>query len=116
LVISNKILIANIDFEELVKETLVIKNRFKTRLGKQGRMLDLMEEVGELASAMLYVDGGKTSGNPDRIKTRKDIADGLADVLYSLILLADHYKIDLPKEYSEMLQRCKWRFEKGELV
>jgi len=103
------------DFRELVKQTLQIRDCFKTKLGKQGRMLDLVEEVGELASAMLYVDGGKTSGNPNKIKTREDIADGLADILYDLIILADHYKVDLPKEYSAMLKQLEKRFGDGDL-
>lgn len=103
------------DFTKLVKETILIKNRFKTDLGKQGRMLDLVEEVGELANAMLMVDGNKTSGNPDKQRTKADIADALADCLYDLIILADHYDVDLESEYSEMLERMRERFKSGDL-
>ena len=103
------------DFKKLIKDTIVVKNKFKTSLGKQGRMLDLMEEVGELANAMLMVDGGKTSGNPAKQRTMADIADALADCLYDLIILADDYNIDLDKEYSGMLQKMKNRFRSGDL-
>jgi NTP pyrophosphatase (non-canonical NTP hydrolase) len=103
------------DFKRLIKDTVIVKNKFKTSLGKQGRMLDLMEEVGELANAMLMVDGGKTSGNPDKQKTKTDIADALADCLYDLIILADDYDINLDKEYSGMLDRMKARFKSGDL-
>jgi len=103
------------DFKRLIKDTVVVKNKFKTSLGKQGRMLDLMEEVGELANAMLMVDGDKTSGNPTKQRTKADIADALADCMYDLIILADYYDVDLDKEYSEMIQRMKDRFKSGDL-
>lgn len=103
------------DFAKLVKDTIVVKNKFKTSLGKQGQMLDLMEEVGELANAMLMVDGGKTSGNPDKQRTKEDVADALADCMYDLIVLADHYDIDLDKEYTSMIKKMHDRFKSGDL-
>lgn len=103
------------DFKKLIGDTIVIKNKFMTDLGKQGRMIDLMEEVGELANAMLMVDGGKTSGNPSKQRTKADVADALADCLYDLILLADHYGIDLDKKYPEMLVEMNARFADGDL-
>lgn len=104
------------DFAELVNETLEINNKFENKLGKQGRMLDLVEEVGELANAMLMVDGNKQSGNPDRQRTKEDIADALADIFFDIIILAKHYEVDLGNEYKTMLARMRVRFTDKDLV
>lgn len=104
------------DFKKLVDDTLLLSDKFKTKLGKQGRMIDLMEEVGELANAMLMVDGRKTSGNPAKQRTKEDIADALADILYDLILLSKHYDIKLDEVYPRMLEEMNNRFEKKDLT
>jgi len=104
------------DFKKLIIDTLSINSKFKNRLGKQGRMLDLVEEVGELANAMLMVDGNKTSGDPAKQRTKEDISDAIADILYDLIILSDHYDVDLDVEYTEMLTRMKQRFENSDLI
>ena len=77
--------------------------------------MSLVSEVGELAEAILEYDGGKEKGtrNP---KGLEEIADALADIQYNLIILAQHYKIDLPKKYQEVLEEVNTRFAKGEFV
>lgn len=104
------------DFSELIRETLIISDKFKTKLNKQNRMLDLVEETGELAHAMLMVDGGKTSGDPGKQRTKADIADALADILYDLVILAKEYDIELDDIYPKMLEEMKNRFEKKDLI
>ncbi|MFC1654081.1 hypothetical protein ACFL1M_04505 [Patescibacteria group bacterium] len=103
-----------VDIAELIDKTRDLNKKFKKSFSKQDRMMDLMEEVGELSQAMLIVDGKKLTNDPKKQKTRKDIADALCDVLYDLVLLTDDYEIDLGKEYKQMLERLEKRIDKGE--
>lgn len=103
------------DFEEVMKKTIELNSKFKTEFDDHGRALSLVSEVGELADAILEYDGGKEKGtrNP---KGLDEIADAMADIQYNLIILAQHYKIDLPKKYKEVLDEVEKRFAKGEFV
>ena len=102
------------DFGKLIKDTSELNKKFTKKFDKRDRMLDLVEEVGELAQAMMIVDRRKFTNDPQKKRTKADIADALGDVLYDLILLAEDYEIDLEQEYSEMLDRLKDRVKKGE--
>ncbi len=104
------------DFRQLIEETLEVNSKFKTKLGKQARMLDMVEEFGELAHAMLMVDKEKASGDPEKLRTSKDIADAIADILYDLILLAKDYDIELDDIYPKMLKEMEDRFVKKDLI
>ena len=48
------------------------------------------------------------------MRTKNDIADALADILFDMVMLADEYEIDLEKEYGEMLGRLEARIDGGE--
>lgn len=95
------------DLKQLIEETLKVRDGFSNHLGRKNRFIDLVEEVGELANAMLLNDGVK----PNKYKTesKEEIADAMADILYNLVLLADHYDIDLEEEYAKMLKHLKKR-------
>ncbi len=103
------------DFEELIKKTTDLNSKFKTEFDDHGRALSLVSEVGELADAILEYDGGKEKGtrNP---KGLEEIADALADIQYNLIIVAEHYKVNLPKKYAEVLDEVAKRLEKGEFI
>lgn len=100
---------------KLVEKTVAINNRFKGKFGKQGRALSLMSEVGELADAMLEYEGGKSKGTRSS-KGKDHIADALADILYNIFLITNHYNVDLDKEYEKVLLDVEKRLEKGEFV
>ena len=100
--------------KKLVDETKRIANGFGKIFDKRDRMLDLVEEVGELAQAMLIVDGRKVTSDPDKKRTVVDVADALADILFDLIMLADDYGIELEEEYVGMLDRLEKRIKRGE--
>jgi NTP pyrophosphatase (non-canonical NTP hydrolase) len=95
------------DFKKLIDETLKVRDRFGNKLGRKNRFIDLVEEVGELANAMLLYDKVK----PDKYKkgTKDEIADAFVDIMYNVILLADHYKVDLDEEYLKMLKSLQKR-------
>lgn len=99
---------------EWVKKTMetqaVMEASGVKRYGIEALVLDLMEEVGELANAILIEEGHK----PEK-RRRAELVDSVCDVLYDLLRIADHYKIDLEKEYQKVLEQLKERGRKGEL-
>lgn len=101
-------------FNALIDKTRELNAKFPHQMNKQDRIIDLMEEVGELAQAMLIVDKRKKTNNPGKQKTKADIADALCDVLYDLVMLSQSYEINLPNEYEAMLHRLKTRVDEGE--
>lgn len=70
---------------------------------------DLVEETGELANAIQVKEGWKTK---NRVKT--ELVDSVCDVLYSVFLVADNYKINLEKEYPKVLEQLKQRIKTGD--
>ncbi len=105
------------DFKQVIEQTERIGRAFEKRsrkFTKQERMLDLVEEVGELAQAMLIVDKRKLTEDPKKRKTRADIADALGDIMFDLILLAKDYEIDLASEYTNTLNHLSERLDEGE--
>jgi len=91
------------DFEEAINIAKVIIKRFKKIEGKpwgaEGSMIELSKQVGELSKLVMVREGyyfyDRVVGNEKYEATQEKIGDELADILYSVIRLADHYDIDL---------------------
>ncbi len=64
------------------------------------RFLDLAEEVGELARAVLVTEGHKGTAAP-----AEEVAEALCGVLVDVFALADHYHVELDELYPRMLAR-----------
>jgi len=62
-------------------------------------MVDLMEEVGELANAVLVREKFKSEK-----RKKSDLRDCFGDVLMDLIFLANYYEIDIEEEYNKILE------------
>ncbi len=75
------------------------------------RLADLAEGVGELANAVLVREGAK----PGK-RGFADMGDSLCDILFDLILLAEHYGIGLGASYQEMLDRLEKGIREGDFV
>ena len=71
--------------EEIIEQTTRLNSRFEKKFDKKDRVLDLVEEVGELAQAILIVEKRKLTRDPLKQKRTEDIADALADILFDLI-------------------------------
>jgi NTP pyrophosphatase (non-canonical NTP hydrolase) len=102
------------DFQRLIEETKKIRKRFQkesSNFDKRDRVLDLVEEVGELANAVLIVEKRKKK---NITRSKSDIADAISDILFDLIILAEDYQIDLLADYERMLKALKTRIDKGE--
>ena len=95
--------------KKIIKKTLNVSKKFPKEMGKEARFVDLVEEVGELANAILITEGHKS-----RKCARAEVADSLADILYNLIVLADLYGVDLENETEVMLKRLEKRIKKKE--
>jgi NTP pyrophosphatase (non-canonical NTP hydrolase) len=73
------------------------------------RFADLVEEVGELANALLVEEGVKNKG-----RLFADLKDSLCDILFDMLTIANHYGIDLSKEYRKVLKDMEKRIERKE--
>jgi len=82
----------------------VVKKFPGKQWGPEIRVLDLVEEIGELCNAILVREGHK-----GKKRAKSDLADSLVDIIFDLVLLADIYKVDLDKEYSKMIENIMKR-------
>jgi NTP pyrophosphatase (non-canonical NTP hydrolase) len=103
------------DLNEAIKETKKVCSSIPTPNGKEWdaktRFIDLVEEVGELANALLLEHGDKSEK-----RRRAELVDSVCDVLFDVLMLADAYGIDLDKEYPKVLEHLRQRAEKGGFV
>lgn len=85
--------------KQRVKQSLEIDKGFKNRWDIETRIVNLTEEVGELAHDILVTE-----------KKKKDkmlgpsLGIGLANLLYEIFLIAHHYKVDLDKDWQKFLE------------
>ena len=69
-------------------------------------LASLMEEVGEIAREINHREKIKKK---KRTEPRTDIGLELADVLFSLICLANHYDVDLESKFREAMEKYSSR-------
>jgi NTP pyrophosphatase (non-canonical NTP hydrolase) len=98
--------------KDLQEVTGKLHQKFPVQWDRKTTFIDLIEEVGELANAVLIAEKAK----PKRRawQGEEGLADSLCDILDALFILANKYEIDLEKEYTAMLKRLEKRIEKGE--
>jgi NTP pyrophosphatase (non-canonical NTP hydrolase) len=58
----------------------------------------LLEEAGEVASAVRGLEGFKPS---DEVKTKEMLATELSDILFMVFVLAEHYGIELEESFMQ---------------
>jgi len=69
-------------------------------------LASLMEEVGELAREINHREKIKKKKETE---PKEDIGLELADVLFSLICLANHYGVDLEEKFKEVMEKYSSR-------
>jgi NTP pyrophosphatase (non-canonical NTP hydrolase) len=93
----------NQKFEDAINEIRRNVERFKLIEGRvwgaEGGVIELAKQVGEL-SALVMNKEGYYFPNRDQLSDKYDssndkIADELADILFAVVRIADHYDIDL---------------------
>lgn len=65
----------------------------------------LLEETGELAEAMLAIEGVKGRGS------RENLVEEIGDVLFALACIANHYGVDLEDALSRTIEKYRLRFD-----
>jgi len=98
------------DLKQLIEKTKTLTKKFPVpQWSAETRFVDLVEEIGELANAILVAEKRKT-----KKRQKAEIADSLCDCLWNIFILADIYKIDLDKEYQKVLKQVAARIKKGD--
>ncbi len=68
---------------------------------------DLLEEAGEVASAVKGLEGFKP---PEKLKTKEMLATELSDLLYIIFVLAEQYGIELEESFLQTVNDYILRF------
>ncbi|MCW3976946.1 MAG: hypothetical protein NWE77_03325 [Candidatus Bathyarchaeota archaeon] len=68
---------------------------------------DLLEEAGEVASAIKGLEGFKP---PEKPATKEMLATELSDMLYIIFVLAEHYSIQLEETFLQTVNDYMLRF------
>jgi len=99
------------NLKQLTNKTIKISKQFSRKWNKNYRFIDLVEEIGEIANAILVKEKQKSK---QTLHKDNSLKDALADTLYDLIMLSHQYNINLEKEYLAMLKRLEARIQSGE--
>lgn len=102
------------DLKQLQQKTVEIHHRFPKEFSKEELMLDLVEEVGELAQALLIVEKKKFTNDPAKRRTVEDVANALGDIMFDLLVMAQEYHLDMNEEYLKVLEEIGGRIKQGE--
>jgi NTP pyrophosphatase (non-canonical NTP hydrolase) len=89
-------------FKELIEMTRKVIAAFdqieKRPWTIETTMIELMKQVGDLAKHIMMIEQYYLQDRANHANyqtSTEDIGDELADILYCMIRIADHYKIDL---------------------
>ena len=97
------------NLNEAVKKTKEVSDQMPKQYGIYQRMVELMEEIGELANAIQTEQKFKP---PSRRKA--DLINSVCDVLFEVFSISSIYNLDLDTEYPKVLNEINSRREKGE--
>tara|TARA_Y100000310_G_C20129345_1_gene555126 strand:+ start:89 stop:430 length:342 start_codon:yes stop_codon:yes gene_type:complete len=110
----------NLKFKDLVKKTNKVIKKFEKveqrKWGIEGNMIELTKQVGELARNIMmlenyYLSERKKDPNYNRA-SKSEVANELSDILFMIIRIANHYKIDLEKAHLKELNLALKSLEK----
>lgn len=102
----------SLSFQELTRMTKRVIREFDQReqrpWGIEGSMMELTKQVGDLAKHVMMFENyylKNRTTEPHYQTDKKRIADELADILYCVIRIADHYHLDLEKAHIRARKR-----------
>jgi uncharacterized protein YabN with tetrapyrrole methylase and pyrophosphatase domain len=105
------------EFKELIQKSVDLAEEFKNReqrdWGVEGNMIELSKQMGQLSqNIMMYEKYYLPQRDKEKFynKAGKDeIAHRLSDMLFIMIRIADHYKIDLEAAHmKEVDEAWQW--------
>lgn len=101
----------SLTFKEIVNKTLKVLDEFKKvekrEWGSEAIIVELSKQIGDLSKNIMMFEGYYMAGRDSDLKhqtSKEKIADELSDILFMIIRIADHYKIDLEKEHLKQLK------------
>lgn len=114
----------DITFQELIKRTRETIKKFQEveqrQWNAEGCMIELSKQVGELAKNIMMIEKYYLSTRDQEQEynkaSKEEIANELADILFIIIRLADHYNIDLEKAHLKELDLAWDYFKKKGLL
>lgn len=74
----------------------------------EAAVIELTKQVGDLARHVMVAERyylPDRDDDPRYVTTADDIADELADILYCVIRIADHYQVDLERAHIRARQK-----------
>jgi NTP pyrophosphatase (non-canonical NTP hydrolase) len=93
--------------KEYQKEVDKWASQFETPYWKPlAQLARLTEEVGELSREINHRYGDKPKKSTEE---NKEVADELADVIFTAICIANNLKIDLDEAFDKMMEKYKIR-------
>lgn len=102
------------DLKLLQQKTQEINQQFPVNFTKEQLMVDIAEEVGELAQAILIVEKMKFTTDPKKVRSINDVANALGDIMFDLLVMAEKYGLDMEQEYVKVLEELQGRIMAGE--
>jgi NTP pyrophosphatase (non-canonical NTP hydrolase) len=94
------------EFQKKVKK-FMDENKMNNPI--ENRMLDLVDEIGEIAKEINKMSAYGTK----KSEFREEIIMELGDVFYSLITVANYYEVDLLKSLDMAVLKYEKRIKKG---
>ena len=95
---------------QAIKETKTVAEKMPNKGWTiHTRFVELVEEVGELANAIQTDEGFKS-----KKRKKSEVINSVCDVMFELLLIADHYNIDLDTEYPAVLEELETRRKNGD--
>ncbi len=98
----------NPTFKEMIKTIESYNKKYEKLGGKpwgiNGAMIELSKQVGDLSKLVMmyekYYFPGRDKYDKQYQTNKKKIGDELSDVLFAIVIIAKHYKIDLIEAYN----------------
>jgi NTP pyrophosphatase (non-canonical NTP hydrolase) len=101
---------SDMTLNEAKKETKAVAEKINNKNWTiHTRFVELVEEVGELANAIQTEEEFKS-----KKRKKSDVTNSVCDILFEIMLIADHYNIDLDKEYATVLKEIDERNKNGD--
>ncbi len=102
----------NITIEELVCETKRLEKRFQEQESRpwtiETHVMELLAEAGTLADSIMIQEGYRQL----RPRQKIDLEDDISDIIFVLIMIANHYGISVGDAYTTMLRKAFKKLDK----